>query len=74
MKFRDWNADMSELQWKLIDYKTQADTFIEWCFEQKCIGLAQGNDIVNEWRARKQTYISYLSTIFSIFSTIASMM
>ncbi|MFR8171095.1 MAG: hypothetical protein ACLU9Q_09775 [Marvinbryantia sp.] len=67
MKFRDWNADMSELQWKLIDYKTQADTFIEWCFEQKCIGLAQGNDIVNEWRARKQTYISYLSTIFFDF-------
>lgn len=65
MKFRDWNTDLSKLQWKMIDYDTQADTFIEWCFEQKCFGLAQGSEIVNEWRARKQEYKSYLQiTIF----------
>lgn len=62
---RDWSADFTDFQWKTLDHGTQADTFIEWCFEQKCFGLSQGNALKNEWRARKAVYINRLrSTVF----------
>lgn len=61
----DWSVDFTDFQWKTLDRGTQADTFIEWCFEQKCFGLSQGNALKNEWRTRKAVYINYLkSTVF----------
>lgn len=62
---RDWSVDFTDFQWKTLDSETQANTFIEWCFEQKCFGLSQGNDLKNEWRSRKADYIKHLkSTVF----------
>ncbi|MCM1262170.1 MAG: hypothetical protein NC313_05570 [Butyrivibrio sp.] len=49
------------------DSDTQADTFIEFCFEQKCAELSQGDKILNEWRMRKETYRSYTKTIIFDF-------
>lgn len=43
--------------------ESQADTFIEQCFEEKCIGITQGNLILNEWRTHKYEYQSYLQII-----------
>ena len=59
---RDWSTDFTDFQWKTLDRGTQADTFIEWCFEQKCFDLSQGSILKNEWRNRKQAYISRLQT------------
>ena len=62
---RDWSVDFTDYQWKTLDDGTQADTFIEWCFEQKCFGLSQGSALKNEWRTRKAHYIKHLkSTVF----------
>lgn len=52
--------DLTDYQWKIETPETQADTFIEWCFEQKVTGLSQGNTILNEWRSRKDNYKSYI--------------
>lgn len=39
-----------------------ADTYIEWCFEQKCKQLSNGFGIITEWRTRKQQYIQITGT------------
>lgn len=63
MIIRNWEVkDFSDFQWRVEDPDTQADTFIEWCFEQKCIGITNGKNILNEWRNRKQEFESYIRT------------
>lgn len=63
MIVKDWEVkDFADFQWKIEDSDTQADTFIEWCFEQKCAGINNGKDILNEWRERKKEYRSYIGT------------
>lgn len=63
MKKHNWKElNAGELHWKTMDSKTQADTFIEWCFEQKCAGISQGSRILNEWRLEKERYCSYTRT------------
>lgn len=58
-----WNEmDFVDFQWKTQDGSSQADTFMEWCFEEKCLGLKNGSDIVNAWRVRKSDYKSYIAT------------
>ena len=42
--------------------ESQADTYIERHFEEACQLLTNGNHILNEWRARKRSYISYTDT------------
>lgn len=66
MKMQGWNdQDFTDFMWKLEDDGTQADTFIEWCFEQKSNGIQNGDKILNAWRARKEDYISHISsTVF----------
>lgn len=49
----NWHTDMGN----------QADTYIEKRFEEECEFLANGNSILNEWRQRKEQYISYTNTI-----------
>lgn len=39
-----------------------ADTYIEWCFEQKCKQLSNGFGIITEWRIRKQQYVQITGT------------
>lgn len=39
-----------------------ADTYIEWCFEQKCKQLSNGFEIITEWRIRKHQYIQIIGT------------
>lgn len=41
---------------------SQASTYIELCFEQKCMKLRQGANILNEWRVRKESYCSFTNT------------
>lgn len=41
---------------------SSADTYIEWCFEQKCKQLSNGFDIIAEWRTRKQKYVQITGT------------
>ena len=60
MNLNDLGSDLSNYQWKLFHPDTQADTFIEWCFEQKAPGLNQGKEILNEWRIRKRNYKRYI--------------
>lgn len=55
--------DFTYFQWKTSGYETQANTFIEWCFERKCNEINQGGRILNEWRVRKQIYKSYIRSI-----------
>lgn len=43
--------------------RSPADTYIEWQFEQKCEELANGNDILTEWREKKRQYKSWTETI-----------
>lgn len=49
----NWHTDMG----------TQADTYIEKRFEEECEFLANGDSVLNEWRQRKEQYISYTNTI-----------
>ena len=54
MSERDnWNVTMG----------TQADTYIEKRFEEVCETFSKGFQILNEWRQRKEQYISYTNTI-----------
>lgn len=60
---KSWNEmDFVDFQWKTYGDSSQADTFIEWCFEEKSLGLKNGSDIVNAWRVRKSDYKSYIAT------------
>ena len=63
MKIESWDIDFTDYPWRRLDTETYADTFIEWCFEQKSYELNQGKKLLNEWRARKEIYISRLKTI-----------
>lgn len=63
MILKNWDIDFTDFRWKTFDCETYADTFIEWCFEQKCYSLRQGKRLLNEWRTRKEKYISRLDTI-----------
>ncbi len=54
--------DFVDFQWKTYGDNSQADTFVEWCFEKKSLGLKNGSDIVNAWRVRKSDYKSYIAT------------
>lgn len=56
------NLGDRKLFWDRNDPNTQADTFIEWCFEQRCAGINQGAKILNEWRMEKERYCSYIQT------------
>lgn len=38
---------------------SQADTYIERCFEEKCLGLNDGEDYINQWREDKKIFCSY---------------
>lgn len=40
---------------------SQADSFIEECFEQKCFEQKDYNHVINQWRKDKEEYISYTS-------------
>ena len=66
MRLLDWNnQDLTDFPWKMEDIETKADTFIEWCFEQKLYGIQNGADILNEWKNRKREYESYIAaTVF----------
>lgn len=48
---------------KEVKVESQADTFIERRFEIACLYLTGGSNILNEWRARKEEYISYTNSI-----------
>lgn len=39
-----------------------ADTYIEWCFEQKCKQLSKGFSYITEWRKRKLQYVAITET------------
>lgn len=63
MRLLDWNnQDLTDFPWKMEDIETKADTFIEWCFEQKLYGIQNGADILNAWKNRKREYESYIAT------------
>lgn len=51
-----WRAEKSYM-------RSPADSYIERRFECRCEELAEGNDILTEWRERKRQYISWTSTI-----------
>lgn len=63
MECLNLEKDFTYFQWKTSGYETQANTFIEWCFERKCNEINQGGRILNEWRVRKQIYKSYIRSI-----------
>ena len=42
---------------------SQADTYIEYRFEEACTELANGDKVLNEWRKRKEQYTSYTNLI-----------
>lgn len=48
--------------WKK-DTGTQADSYIEKKFEEACELMGNGMKILNEWRRRKEQYVSYTSLI-----------
>lgn len=39
-----------------------ADTYIEWCFEEKCKQLSRGYCYITEWRKRKLQYVAITET------------
>ena len=41
---------------------SQADTYIEKCFEIKCQEFKIGNHLINEWREDKKYYCSFTDT------------
>lgn len=49
------------------DTGTQADSYIEKKFEEACELMAGGMKILNEWRRRKEQYISYTNLIIFDF-------
>ena len=46
---------------------SEADTFIEFCFERKCSQMRNGMDVLNEWRYHKEQYSKILNTIMYDF-------
>mgnify|MGYP004576412381 CR=1 FL=1 len=48
---------------KEVTLESQANTFIERRFEVACSYLTGGSNILNEWRARKEEYISYTNSV-----------
>ena len=52
--------------WKK-DTGTQADSYIEKKFEEACELMSNGMKILNEWRRRKEQYVSYTSLIIFDF-------
>lgn len=51
-----WRAEKTSIQ-------SPAESYIEWRFECRCEELANGNDILTEWRERKRQYKSWTDTI-----------
>lgn len=45
------------------DFDSQANSYIEACFEEKCRSLTGGKDILNSWRTDKKEFAAYTSTI-----------
>lgn len=45
------------------DFDSQANSYIEACFEEKCRNMTEGEDILNSWRADKKEFTNYTSTI-----------
>lgn len=41
---------------------SEADTFIEFCFERKCEQMKNGMEVLNEWRYHKNQYIKLTDT------------
>lgn len=55
---------MSEKKWNIDkNLGTQADTYIEKKFEEACERFPSGSKVLNEWRKRKEQYISYTDLI-----------
>ena len=48
---------------KEVTLESQANTFIERRFEVACSYLTGGSNILNEWRDRKEEYISYTNSV-----------
>lgn len=55
--------DMEMNSWRENECSSPADTYIEWCFEQKCKMLKDGYEILTEWRTRKRYYVRILETV-----------
>lgn len=55
------NTEMNS--WREEECPSPADTYIEWCFQQRCRQLKGGFNILTEWRTRKRYYISILETV-----------
>lgn len=61
-KCRDYEeSDMNG--WRCDTCSSPADTYTEWCFEERCKELNNGFDIITEWRTRKKQHIACLETI-----------
>lgn len=41
---------------------SEADTFIEFCFERKCAQMKNGMEVMNEWRYHKDQYRNIIDT------------
>lgn len=55
---------MSEKKWNIgREEWSQADSYIEKKFEEACGLFPGGHEILNEWRKRKEQYISYTNLI-----------
>lgn len=55
---------MSEKKWNIDkNLGTQADTYIEKKFEEACERFPNGKKVLNEWRKRKEQYISYTDLV-----------
>ena len=46
---------------------SQADTFIEFCFEMECAHKYEGKDVLTEWRLHKAQYCGIMDTIIYDF-------
>lgn len=51
-----------ELDKNVCEASSQADTFMEQCFEKKCEKLKDGADILNQWRTDKEEYSAITNT------------
>lgn len=56
------NLQVNYNSWMKEDPSSQASTYFEWCFEQRCQGISQGEKVLNEWRTRKESYCSFIRT------------